>query len=494
MLNTIKFSFASLWKLKPVIVLCCLIAVFAQVAWYFLGLHLPRTVIEQITGGAYALDFVVAVGLVVGFYMLATFLKSYTSEIVEQASRVISTFSFMGLQYKKDMEIDFGLLEDPKVIEIKKRAGRAIAGSNQPANRVPLLTVSLIVNIINFLLYGWVIVMVSPVIILLLVVSTGINALFLRAYKRYEEGNRGERASLFDRSGVLRKYLAGQDYAKDTRLFNIKDLLFEKLQITNSEIKKADNEIAGKKMQADIVSVLLAFVRDGASYAVLVYLMIDGRMQFGEFVFIFGAIALFSNWTLGISRDITELVRATSELGDFKGYMNIDSHPEGRASVLQKTHDGEFVLENLSYTYPDADAPTLKNINLTIKPNERIALVGENGCGKTTLVKILCGLYDPTQGTASLNGNRISEYSRESYFKSITAIFQDIHLIAESVLHNVSQAPLSQTDVDRARECLKMAGLWDKIQTLPQKEHTIRTRKKAGDLKGRFCKAKLLSL
>ena len=117
-----------------------------------------------------------------------------------------------------------------------------------------------------------------------------------------------------------------------------------------------------------------------------------------------------------------------------------------RAKEINSTMEGidlnkDYTLElkNVSFRYPGKEKNILTNINLTIKPNEKIAIVGLNGAGKTTLVKLICGYYDPTEGEILLNGVNIKTYNREHYYKMFSAVFQHFSLLAGSIATNVAQ-------------------------------------------------------
>lgn len=151
----------------------------------------------------------------------------------------------------------------------------------------------------------------------------------------------------------------------------------------------------------------------------------------------------------------------------------------------------------MNFTYPESADATLRDVSFTIRPGEKIALVGLNGAGKTTLVKLLCGLYHPTEGEILLNGKKVREYDRESYYRMISAVFQNVKLLPLSIAQNVASAPESpagkscaeqpKMDLERVRRCLKLAGLWEKVESFPLKEHTLLGRKvwaQAVDLSG----------
>lgn len=98
--------------------------------------------------------------------------------------------------------------------------------------------------------------------------------------------------------------------------------------------------------------------------------------------------------------------------------------------------------------------------------------MGLNGAGKTTLIKLICGLYDPTEGEILLNGKPVNSYNRDEYFKLFGAVFQDICVLPVTVAENVAGTEIDNIDIDRVYDCLKKAGLYDKVMRLPDKENT----------------------
>ncbi|MBQ7919022.1 MAG: ABC transporter ATP-binding protein [Lachnospiraceae bacterium] len=123
-------------------------------------------------------------------------------------------------------------------------------------------------------------------------------------------------------------------------------------------------------------------------------------------------------------------------------------------------------MEDVSYRYPEAENDTIKHMNLTIKPGEKLAIVGLNGAGKTTLVKLLCGFLDPTEGRVLLNGEDIRKYNRRDYYDLFSAVFQDFSVLEASVAVNVAQN-VDNIDENRVRLCIEKAGLTEKVNSLP---------------------------
>ena len=134
----------------------------------------------------------------------------------------------------------------------------------------------------------------------------------------------------------------------------------------------------------------------------------------------------------------------------------------------------EFRFEHVSYGYEGNEEMTLKDIHLTLHKGEKVALVGENGAGKTTLVKLLTGLYTPTEGTIYMDGMDITTLDKESYFQEFAVVFQDSIVVAATVAENVACS--KSADEEKVISCLKDAGLYEKVQTMKNGIHTMLTR------------------
>ena len=164
-------------------------------------------------------------------------------------------------------------------------------------------------------------------------------------------------------------------------------------------------------------------------------------------------------------------------INDFRNFMDwqedFESYDEntGKLKELPK-NNFEFRFDNVSFKYPGHDNYVLKNVNLTIKNGMKLAVVGANGAGKTTFIKLMMKLYEPTQGRILLNGIDIREYDRESYFKLFSPVFQNVECFAMPIWQNVSFAKEEATDMNRVSKVLEQSGLKEKIDSY---EHGMRT-------------------
>lgn len=131
-----------------------------------------------------------------------------------------------------------------------------------------------------------------------------------------------------------------------------------------------------------------------------------------------------------------------------------------------------FEFQNVSFCYEGQDRNALQDININIPYGQRLAVVGLNGAGKTTFIKLLCGLYRPSVGKIMVNGENMSYMNRKSVFKMFSPVFQNVEIYPFSVLHNVTMGSSKDESVAKVHECLKKSGLYEKVQSLKYKEQT----------------------
>ncbi len=161
--------------------------------------------------------------------------------------------------------------------------------------------------------------------------------------------------------------------------------------------------------------------------------------------------------TCGNARNNAAFLRLAFRFLDLPDVMQTGNLPAPEA-------EQSIELKDVSFRYPGSDTYALKHVSMVIRPGERLAVVGQNGSGKTTLIKLLCRLYDPTEGEILLNGKNIREYDYTAYLSIFSVVFQDFQMFALPIGQNV--AGKAAYDRTRAEECLRQAGFGDRLSEL----------------------------
>ncbi|MBR5868534.1 MAG: ABC transporter ATP-binding protein, partial [Clostridia bacterium] len=203
------------------------------------------------------------------------------------------------------------------------------------------------------------------------------------------------------------------------------------------------------------------------AYGYLIHLVSTGAIGIGDFVLYFGAVTGFSGFVGRIVFDMNQLNYANLLMNDLRAFLDNSDEPDPADPA--PLPDGPFSVEfrNVTFSYPGS-APVLQDFSLSIASGEKIALVGVNGAGKTTIVKLLCGFYRPDSGEILLNGISIQNYRKKDLYSLFSAVFQDIFILPFTLAENISMVTLDQTDMPRVETCLRQVGLWDTIAAYPE--------------------------
>ncbi|MDR2615467.1 MAG: ABC transporter ATP-binding protein/permease [Oscillospiraceae bacterium] len=470
LLSNVFYSLRECWRDDPSAAVWAIVGVIAQTALPFVGILMPKLVIDALTRNVTSAEFLLTVGVCAAALVALNYLQGYTGQIISSEFGSNGSVRVTTAMAAKQIDMDYELLSDPDVKILEEKAYKGMDTSHSLMNTCPGIFAQLLVQIFGFVLYGAVITSVHWAILPLIALSAAIGALMQRRAAKYEENKREDLAKIENKMYALYDYLTDAALTKDLRLYgmlgwirNIKAALLRQ----NREERRG---VVSREFQASLAGAAMILLRDGAAYALLVYLLINGRVTLGDFTLMFAAIGAFAGWIQGIVARAGDLQRASVQISDYREYLDIpDRMNRGPGATLpQKDSAPEITLENVSYTYPKAETPALENISLTIKAGERLAVVGVNGAGKSTLVKLICGLYRPTSGVIRLNGVNIAEFNRDEYYTLFSAVFQEIHMTNDSIAGNVSQQTEAKTDRGRVRQCLALAGLLEKADSLPK--------------------------
>ncbi len=231
----------------------------------------------------------------------------------------------------------------------------------------------------------------------------------------------------------------------------------------NSTIGKAGRGPMGACMAA---SAAISYLFTGAVYLYAGLKAMGGAFGVGSVTQYVGALAGLSQGvalllsTVGRARNNAEFLKMTFDFLDTPNQM----YQGSLTTEKRADRDYEIEFRDVSFRYPGSDAWALRHVSMKFRVGERLAVVGENGSGKTTFIKLLCRLYDPTEGEILLNGIDIRKYQYNEYLALFSVVFQDFRLLAQPLGQNVAAA--ENYDRGRAKSCLEKAGFGARLATL----------------------------
>lgn len=315
-------------------------------------------------------------------------------------------------------------------------------------------------NIISLAAVAAVILTIDPVCLVIILASILLFLPLSGKIADYQMGRRIDNTKFHRRSDYFQRIFYLQDYAKEVRMNDIHPLLFDRYN------DAADDVIANQAKYWKKISFCYCVQHIGVQALGFMLILplylgyqviVNKTLSAGDFVATFNgaySIAISLNflmvWASAVFSERAKMIEK------YREFLKSDFKIKDGKSTAEITEPKAITVKNMSFAYPGNDKPTLKNINLEIKPYEKIALVGFNGAGKTTLTNLLLRLYDVTDGEILIDGENIKDVTVGSHRARFAAVFQDFQTFACSVGENVALD--EKTDPEKVRRALKHSG------------------------------------
>ncbi len=369
------------------------------------------------------------------------------------------------------MEIDFALTENKECLDQinKAREGKDWSGG---IHGIAKAFFAIIQNVIKVCGVVTVLAISAPWLLLiigvLLTISTLINAkknkIEVKYFSDLANTNRVLHYVSFEIEDIR--------FGKDVRLFGAAGTLIKRaeqqMQRLNMFYKKNEDEC----YPLEILDVVVGALRDFGTYLYLGALAIFGYITIGVYSQLTTSGGVLNSSLQGAIYGFQDIVKRCNygyEIVKLMDYPPMLEKGSKAVENLNKPHEIEF--RNVSFHYPNTKVQVLKNVSIKIRAGERLSVVGLNGAGKTTFIKLLCRLYDCDEGEILLDGVNIKEYEYDEYMKLFSVVFQDFRLLSFSAKDNIL---LGKEDSDESvDEMFRKVGLLDKVNSLPKGRDTM---------------------
>ena len=224
---------------------------------------------------------------------------------------------------------------------------------------------------------------------------------------------------------------------------------------------------------------LFGYLRDFVAYSLLIKgFIVDKSISAAQFTLMISVINGISTYLTLLGSEIFDLLTSSKEVSALIDFLDSDSQFNTGKGIDLASLPQPMTIEfkDVSFTYKDANKPTISHLSFKVSPGEKIALVGENGAGKTTIIKLLSGFYKPTEGEILIDGHHLDEFNIDDYYSLLSVINQDVQVIGVSIKGNIA-CTLDDKKIDKIKlmKTIEEAGLKEKVDSLPKKEETVLT-------------------
>lgn len=351
------------------------------------------------------------------------------------------------------------------------------SGDWSGTSRMLVATIDMVVNTLCFVIYSGIVWALSPLMILTLIALSLVSLISTRRAQGYEHSRRDETADYDKKLGYINR--AGSDVrcGKDMRLYRTQGWFVDLRDSLIDRSARLVNQIQNRYFASGAVNALVLLLRDGIAYVYLIYGVASGRITLPDFTLYFGAVTAFSGFVGRMVNSFNELNGANLQMNTLRAFLDQSDEPEPEEpKELSELKDFSIEFRDVCFSYQADSRKVLDHFSMKIRQGEKIALVGVNGAGKTTMIKLLCGFYRPDSGQILIGGEEIGNFRKKDLLRLFSAVFQDIYIPPFTVLENVSMREREKTDKARAEKCLRKAGLWEKISSCEAGMDTPMTR------------------
>lgn len=434
-LSIIGYFFKIAFQYRPSYVFLLLFQILLQAISPFSKIIFPTLIIEELTKvpldqvNLSNLTWILVLFLAVEF--IIPFLMNLNWMFLLHNENMLNKY-WKKLMGDKMMQMRFYHLENPDVLDQISKAQDGLLGYGNNLGGFQALINNIISILSNFLSVIGIIYIIAQINIWLIFILIGIVGLRLWNQSQIKKLNIQqweERKRLNRENEYYSSLLTDFKYGKDIRLYACKDLLITKNKEYIEDTYQYQIKINQKFKKLTIIDNLFNMVNQLLTYGYVAYYFIQSYISIAQYSLYVTSINTFISSSYSIFNSFLNIRQNTKMMSEFKKFMEIDAtYQEGNVKI---NPNNPIVLEfkDVSFAYPNTTEYVLRHINYRMEGQKKISIVGENGAGKSTFIKLLMRLYDPTEGEILLNGINIKEIPIQDYYALFSVVFQDYQLI-----------------------------------------------------------------
>lgn len=467
--NNVFFLLRMIRKYLPMSFVFVIIDIPLAVFLDYVGVRIPNLIVGMIQGYSVSVGIIAALGIA---SVLAAVTLQYGNRMVSaQAPQLCAKLDLK--LFEKYMTCSYEKLEDADFTAHYKEADGYLADDNHFLSEAAMHIIEIGSGALGIILYFSILIRLPKWVLAVLITGTIVELLISRNAENERKKRQETIGRLTRKADYMNKTAADVRSAKDIRIFGMIPWLEEKFtavldrfHIENTQVEKQRIRIAG--IRAGISGVLE--ILTGILLAVFV---LQEKLSLAEYILYVGAIRSFSMWSFQFGTLMQNFYRMNGDLSRIRSFIDGEEtiqlntqtqvNKQSNRSIVNTTgmkfdHVSKIEFLHVFYRYPKSDRWIVKDLSFVIEDGEKIALVGMNGAGKTTMIKLLCGLLIPTKGTIRINGVSSTDISREDYYRLFSTVFQDIHLFPASIQKNIVCSD-EQIDPIRFDDAVKKSGM-----------------------------------
>lgn len=461
LLQNMIYVFKGVKKHKPYIIGLIIISMICTVGSRFVWIFLSKYIIEYICAGLQIKELIKIIMILVSIGLACNIGLNAVDCWLEAGALYVRPM-FMLRRNKKHMDMSYENLEFDEVLSMIQKSRTATSWTEKGIEGIIRFSVKFFSDIFTCIFAMIILGIACPVMIIVVLAAGAISFLFTDYASKKEKFLTSDSITYENnKNQYFNEVTRDFNYGKDIRLYNCQNELVGIQYELNTIIH--GNVCKSKKIWifSEVLNALFEMIREGIMYFVLIVSFIHDKFGIDSFTLYVGCVRNFAQAFQTVLSVYSKMRQCSREINDYRAFCDFCDQDSGDGRKVEKCDSYLIEFENVSFKYPSTEKYALKNLNIRIDPFQKLAVVGLNGAGKTTFIKLLLRLYEPTEGRILLNGVDVREYDRNSYYTIFSPVFQDMECYAFSLADNVSME--LDTDRNKAQKCIEEVGLDNKI-------------------------------
>ena len=426
---------------------------------------LPKFIIDELIGKCRLNSLLIWVGIIVVFNLLCSFFSDWMKN-VSFACRIAVNNAFNEEIAEKLSYAPYKRIESADYLDLKQKAEHFIYGNMHGFGYVLDSAAIIICRCISFIGIAAIILSLSPLVLicfvfLVLLCSAAEDWSEKKCNKLYLALSSVER-----RENYLTNMFTSPTYAKEIRIGNLAPWLLQKEKKHHKEMLSTYITSSNYRTIASAVRSSTSALQQIVSYTYLLHLVLNGSIGIGSFTMYTSAVASFTHSMRDVMKRIIDIRQFKPYYDAASTFLDIgdDVRNIGKEAI-PNTNEYTISVNDICFHYPGQETMVINHVSFVWHAGERLSLVGENGSGKTTIVKLLTRMYAPTSGTITLNGVDIQTIAYEEYVKLFSTVFQDFALFAFSLRDNIVAG--QEYDEEKMRQAITKSGIEFFVEKMP---------------------------
>lgn len=468
MIDNIRYVLRCLIRIEPISALLIPVGVLANATKKYLWSFISKLVIDFIVLEYTDMQYLSLIMVFIVVEIIAAVSDTFFSNLMFWRY-THARFEMVNEKNKKIMSMPYIMVQDPDIMDSYQRADNACCNDSDGIQGMMRTTV-------NFFIYmaaaavGIILGSFNIYIMFILICAAIMNFVIKNNIDKYTKIHVSDALAMWRRKHTyMQNTTMDLKAAKEIRLYDMNSFMIKKYSEINKERYEAQKKKERLSFAADAgYNVIWAFCQI-ILYGWIIYSAVNRKITVGNLTLYLTSMTTLFNGIIRLLDIANKLFSQSREVEDYRKFIDIEIEEDTSGMVKTEVLEFDeynFTFRNVLFKYPKSDNYVLCNLNLTISSGEKLAVVGINGAGKSTMIKLLLGLYEPTQGVILLNGVDIKKYDRTSYYNIFAPVFQEIPIFAFPLIENVSMNTLDNTDIKRAEYAVGLSGLSNKAGSL----------------------------